>query len=96
MKLSAQKMDLARKDLPLWKEESGVLKRTFAFRDFTEAIEFVKEVAYVAEARDHHPDINIRWNRVTLMLTTHEEGGVGSKDFSLAREIEASSLVAER
>ena len=87
---------MALKDLPLWKQERGVLKRTFVFRDFTEAIEFVKEVAYVAEARDHHPDIDIKWNRVTLSLTTHEEGSVGPKDFSLAREIEASSLVAER
>jgi len=96
MRTSAQKIDLALKDLPLWKQEKGVLKRTFIFRDFTEAIEFVKEVAYVAEARDHHPDIDVRWNRVTISLTTHEEGGVGLKDFSLAREIEGSTLVGER
>lgn len=96
MRLSAQKINLQLKDLPLWKQEKGILKRTFVFKDFPEAIEFIKEVAYVAEARDHHPDIDVRWNRVTLLLTTHEEGGVGLKDFSLAREIEASSLVAER
>ncbi len=96
MRLNMQTMNLALKDLPLWKQDNGVLKRTFVFKDFAEAIEFVKEVAYVAEARDHHPDIDIKWNRVTLSLTTHEEGGLSPKDFALAREVEASSLVAER
>lgn len=91
MKLTASQIDLALKDLPLWHKQGETLKRTFTFNDFPEAIEFVKEVAYVAEARGHHPDIDIRWNKVTLALSTHDEGGVSVKDFSLAKEIEVAT-----
>jgi 4a-hydroxytetrahydrobiopterin dehydratase len=49
------------------------------------AIAFVNKVAALAEASDHHPDIDIRWNKVTLKLSTHSEGGLTGKDFSMAR-----------
>jgi 4a-hydroxytetrahydrobiopterin dehydratase len=91
MKLTSSQIDLALKELPLWKQQDGTIKRTFTFTDFPQAIEFVKEVAYVAEARGHHPDIDIRWNKVTLGLSTHDVGGVSAKDFSLAKEIEAAT-----
>lgn len=63
-----------------------MLVRTFTFSDFLAAIRFVNAVAEVAEAADHHPDIDIRYNKVTLALTTHDSGGLTEKDFALAAQ----------
>lgn len=57
-----------------WSVESGMLVRTFEARTFLGAIDFVHKVAKVAEAVDHHPDIDIRWRKVTLRLVTHDAG----------------------
>ena len=59
---------------PGWSLESGMLVRTFEARTFLDGIEFVHRVARVAEAVDHHPDIDIRWRKVTLRLITHDAG----------------------
>jgi 4a-hydroxytetrahydrobiopterin dehydratase len=59
---------------PEWSVESGMLARTFEARTFLAAIDFVHRVAKVAEALDHHPDIDIRWRKVTLRLVTHDAG----------------------
>jgi 4a-hydroxytetrahydrobiopterin dehydratase len=67
-----------------WLIESGELVRTFKFPDFVSAIAFVNRVAEVAEAAGHHPDIDIRYNRVRLALVTHDAGGLTGKDFDLA------------
>lgn len=56
--------------------------------DFVEAMEFVNEVAGLAEAANHHPDIDIRWNTVTLRLSTHSAGGITAKDIDLASQID--------
>lgn len=69
-----------------WSLEGGMLVRTFTFSDFLAAIRFVNAVAEVAEAADHHPDIDIRYNKVTLALTTHDSGGLTEKDFALAAQ----------
>lgn len=75
--------------LPGWEAEGDSIRRTYTFGDFIDAIGFVTRVALLAQAADHHPDIDIRFNRVTLVLSTHSEGGVTEKDFSLATSIDA-------
>ncbi|HEY1793262.1 MAG TPA: 4a-hydroxytetrahydrobiopterin dehydratase [Opitutaceae bacterium] len=72
-----------------WSMRASVIRRTFVFKGFPQAIRFVGRVARAAQAADHHPDIDIRWNRVTLALTTHSEGGLTAKDFAMARRCSA-------
>lgn len=74
--------------LPDWSKKGALISRTYQFRDFATAMEFVKAVAKIAEREQHHPDIDIRWNKVTLALTTHDEGGLTEKDFELAGEFD--------
>jgi 4a-hydroxytetrahydrobiopterin dehydratase len=76
-------------DAPQWQRNGEVISRTFQFKDFPAAMEFVNAVAQVAEQFQHHPDIDIRWNKVTLALTTHDAGGLTEKDFALARRCDA-------
>jgi 4a-hydroxytetrahydrobiopterin dehydratase len=75
--------------IPLWAARSLAIRRRFEFRHFMESVDFVNRVARKAERSDHHPDIDIRWNKVTLTLSTHSEGGLTAKDFSMARECDA-------
>jgi len=64
--------------------ESGELVRTFLFKDFRGSLKFVNEVGELAEQAGHHPDIDIRYNKVRLALVTHDAGGITEKDFDLA------------
>lgn len=75
--------------LPQWRCESSCLLRTAKRPSFLEGIDLVRRVGELAEARDHHPDIDIRWRTLTFGLTTHSAGGLTQKDFDLAQEIEA-------
>lgn len=70
--------------LPGWQSEAGELTRTFIFEDFPAALAFVNRVGERAEQAGHHPDIDIRYNRVRLSLVTHDAGGLTAKDFELA------------
>jgi len=72
--------------LPGWQIESGELVRTFQFKDFVAALRFVNHVGDLAEQAGHHPDIDIRYNRVRLSLATHDAGGLTEKDFHLATQ----------
>ena len=74
--------------VPDWQLSDGKIVRTFQFKDFPAAIKFVQTVATLAEQAWHHPDIDIRWNKVTLTLTTHDAGGLTEKDFALARQFD--------
>jgi 4a-hydroxytetrahydrobiopterin dehydratase len=74
--------------IPEWRKKGGAIVRTYQFTDFPAAIEFVNRVAEVAEGSWHHPDIDIRWNKVTLLLTTHDAGGLSEKDFELAKQFD--------
>lgn len=87
-KYSAAQTKAALRFLPEWTKKGSVITRTFQFRDFSTAIEFVNALARLAERANHHPDIDIRWNKVTLTLTTHDEGGLTEKDFELAGQID--------
>ena len=78
--------------VPQWTRQGDAIGRTFQFKDFPAAMKFVNAVAVAAEAAWHHPDIDIRWNKVTLVLTTHDAGGLTQKDFDLAREFDRLSL----
>ncbi|HSQ36885.1 MAG TPA: 4a-hydroxytetrahydrobiopterin dehydratase [Acidimicrobiia bacterium] len=73
---------------PAWSPVGESLERTVAFGDFAEAMGFVNRVALAAQALDHHPDIDIRWNRVTLRLTTHSAGALTDRDRALAEAID--------
>jgi len=85
--LSLQELDDALKTLDGWKFDDGELVREFEFPGFVDAIAFVQTVAGLAEAANHHPDIDIRYNKVRLALVTHDAGGITQKDVDLAREI---------
>jgi 4a-hydroxytetrahydrobiopterin dehydratase len=74
--------------LPGWERRSNEIVKTFVRKDFANAITFVNEVADAAEAAGHHPDIDIRWNKVTLALSSHAEGGLTDSDFQLAARIQ--------
>ena len=91
-KLTAVEIKTALDTVPEWKQTDGAIARTYQFKDFPAAIKFVNAVADLAEQAWHHPDIDIRWNKVTLTLTTHDAGGLTEKDFDLARKFDALSL----
>ncbi|MBL9129100.1 MAG: 4a-hydroxytetrahydrobiopterin dehydratase [Verrucomicrobiales bacterium] len=78
--------------VPEWTLRDATLERTFVFADFPAAMRFVNAVAEAAETAWHHPDIDIRWNRVRLVLTTHDAGGLTEKDFELARAFDRLAL----
>lgn len=67
-----------------WSRVDAEITRTYEFADFNESMGFVTRVALEAEKANHHPDIDIRWNKVTLTLSTHSEGGLTAKDLILA------------
>jgi 4a-hydroxytetrahydrobiopterin dehydratase len=71
-----------------WSKLGNEIVKHFEFDDFIHAMGFVNSVALLAERAKHHPDVDIRWNKVTLALATHSEGGITKKDIALAKEIE--------
>jgi 4a-hydroxytetrahydrobiopterin dehydratase len=79
----------ALRQTPGWERAGAEIRRTYRFGDFREALAFVNRVGELAERAGHHPDIDIRYNTVTLALTTHDAGGLSAKDFELARAIDA-------
>ena len=72
-----------------WQIQAGELVRTFQFKDFVAAMAFVNQVSDLAELAGHHPDIDIRYNKVRLALVTHDAGGITAKDFDLATRANA-------
>lgn len=76
-------------ELPGWHREQNQIRREYILTDFSHALSFVNAVGALAETANHHPDIDIRWNRVVLTLSTHSVGGLTDLDFSLAAQIEA-------
>jgi 4a-hydroxytetrahydrobiopterin dehydratase len=91
-KLNADEIKSALAKIPSWKKKIAVISRKFEFKDFPTAMKFVNAVAELAEEAWHHPDIDIRWNKVTLALTTHDAGGLTEKDFALAKKFDGLSL----
>ena len=72
---------------PGWKLQQGKLVRDWIFEDFAEAITFVNRIASIAESAGHHPDIDLRYNRVLLALISHDAGGITERDAAMANRI---------
>jgi 4a-hydroxytetrahydrobiopterin dehydratase len=87
-KLNTARIKAALRSVPKWSRRRTMIVRTFVFADFVAAVRFVNKVAKLAEAAWHHPDIDIRWNKVSLTLSTHDAGGLTQNDFALARKFD--------
>jgi 4a-hydroxytetrahydrobiopterin dehydratase len=86
--LTDEQIDAALPDLNGWQRAEGGLRRSVKFPTFLAGIDAVRRVAEHAESQDHHPDIDIRWRKVTFVLVTHSEGGITNKDIAMARDID--------
>jgi len=84
--LTAKQVSHRLKTVPKWSKRAQTILRTFKFEGFLKSIDFVNRIARKAQTSNHHPDIDIRFNKVTLKLATHDAGGITGKDFSLARQ----------
>jgi 4a-hydroxytetrahydrobiopterin dehydratase len=87
-KLSDLEIQRALGKLAGWSRRGDALQKTYTFTAFADGIAFVGQVAKVADRLDHHPDIDIRYTKVTLTLSTHDAGGVTESDLQLAEEID--------
>src|ERR1035441_7671903 len=84
--LTTKQISLHLKTVPAWTKRAQTICRTYKFEGFLASIAFVNHIAKRAQKTNHHPDIDIRFDKVTLTLTTHDEGGITEKDFTLARQ----------
>jgi 4a-hydroxytetrahydrobiopterin dehydratase len=84
--LGAEEIQRALRALQGWEHRGDALVREFTFADFMGSVGYVNRLAEAAEAADHHPDLAISWNRVTVTLSTHSAGGVTERDVALAGE----------
>jgi 4a-hydroxytetrahydrobiopterin dehydratase len=91
VRLSDLEIQRALGALPGWSRRRNVLTKTFIWPTFAQGIEFVGRVAKAADAMNHHPDIDIRYTKVTCALSTHDAGGITELDLKLAGEIERVS-----
>lgn len=90
-RLSDLEIQRALGSLPGWSRRGDVLTKTFGFKRFSEGIDFVQRVARAADKMNHHPDIDIRYTKVTCALSTHDAGGITDSDLTLAGTIETLS-----
>ena len=72
-----------------WEREGDALRRQFKFDDFKGSVDFVNRITEPAEEMNHHPDLAISWNKVTVSLSTHSQGGITENDFALAERIDS-------
>jgi 4a-hydroxytetrahydrobiopterin dehydratase len=89
-KLSDLEIQRALGTLPGWSRRGDALTKTFTFDRFADGIAFVDRIAVEADAMDHHPDIDIRYTKITIALSTHDAGGITASDLALAEKIEAA------
>ncbi|MFL6301122.1 MAG: 4a-hydroxytetrahydrobiopterin dehydratase [Terriglobales bacterium] len=87
MPLTNTEIQAALKDLPGWNPSGKAIERSFKFPDFLAAMAFVNRIAEAAEKANHHPDISIHYNQVTLSLWSHDSGGVTKRDLKMAGTI---------
>ena len=88
IKLTEAELANSLKSLPGWSVESGAIVKTFKFGKFADGISFVQRVAKAADAMDHHPDIDIRYTKIRVALSTHDAGGITGMDTKLASQID--------
>ena len=91
-KLPDSEVTTALAALPGWARNGDVIGKRFELSSFPDAIAFVVRIGFLAERTDHHPDLDIRWRRVDVALTTHDAGGLTQLDLDLARNIDAISV----
>lgn len=72
-----------------WERDGDAVSKTFELADFVGSVEFVNKLVDPAEEMNHHPDLSVSWNRVTVSITNHEAGGITANDFELAKRIDA-------
>lgn len=89
VRFAEDQIEAALAAVPHWTRHGDAILRTVECPDFASAVAFVVRVGFLAEAKDHHPDIDIRWRTVRLLLTTHDLGGLSEWDVELAAEIDA-------
>ncbi|MEA2641391.1 MAG: 4a-hydroxytetrahydrobiopterin dehydratase [Chloroflexota bacterium] len=87
-RLSDTEITEALRDLPAWERQDDEIVRTVRFPAFMDGIRFINRVAELAEAADHHPDVDIRYRNVRFALSTHDQGGLTEKDVALAKQID--------
>jgi len=87
-KLNPSDLERALRELPGWEIQNDELRKRYEHNSFAESIVFVNAVANAAELMNHHPDIDIRYSKVAIALTTHDQGGITERDVALARTIE--------
>ncbi len=87
MPLNQTEIDQKIQTLPQWQQQDQTITRTFKFKNFVQAIDFVDKLVKPAEAAQHHPDLEISYNKVTVSLTSHDAGGLTQKDFDMAQTI---------
>ena len=75
--------------MPGWERSGDEIAKEYRLGNFRDSVAFVVRLSYEAEAANHHPDLDIRWNRVRVVLSTHSEGGITAKDLDLAAAVEA-------
>ncbi len=93
-KLSLKAIEDKLQTMEDWELTDGQIKKEFLVDDFVEALHFVNKVGDLAEEADHHPDILIKYNRVTFFLATHSAGGITEADFQLAEQIDSVAPVS--
>lgn len=86
--LTSQDIQAKIAQLDGWQQSGDTIEKQYKFKNFIEAIAFVDKIVAPAEAADHHPDITISYNKVTINLTTHDAGGLTQKDFDLAATLD--------
>jgi len=89
--LNELELETARAELPAWQYDTwvgGRLLRSFVFKDFSQAFAFMTRVALLAEKQDHHPEWSNVYNKVSIVLTTHDAGGLSARDVLLAHQID--------
>jgi 4a-hydroxytetrahydrobiopterin dehydratase len=95
-KLSDLEIRRALGSLPGWTRKGDALQKTYSFARFADGIRFVQQVAEVADTMDHHPDIDIRYTKITFSLSTHDAGGITQRDLELAQQIEKAAGFDEK
>ena len=94
-KLSDLEIRRGMSDLPGWSRKGDTITKTYSFARFADGIRFVQQIAEVADGMDHHPDIDIRYTKVTFSLSTHDAGGITLLDLDLAKKIEDTAFAAK-
>ena len=93
--LSESEIEARSEDLVDWTREGDEIRKLFKFASFPGAIGFVTQVAFLAEAAGHHPDMDIRYTKIVCSLSTHDRGGITQKDLDLARAMDSVASLSE-